>query len=220
VNVKPVYTSSDSSSICQGDSILLAGAYQSTAATYYDSLTTVDLCDSINITVLTVSSLPIVDISGLNSSYCTTDGAVTLTGIPAGGTFSGTGGSVVGNDFIPATGENNYTITYSFTDGLGCSNSFSRIVTVSVCTNVESMASSPTFSIYPNPVNDQLYVISKSDRPYSYRVYDLLGREVLREEGIISRKHVINLRELSSSLYIIELTKNKRTEVFKVVKKT
>ena len=57
---------------------------------------------------------PTLSISGLNTSYCWQEAPVTLTGSPAGGTFSGTG--IVGNQFDPSTAGigGPYTITYTW----------------------------------------------------------------------------------------------------------
>ena len=58
-----------------------------------------------------------------------TDPAFTLTGgSPAGGTYSGTG--VSGGMFDPSVGPGNFTITYTYTDGNGCTNSASQNIQV------------------------------------------------------------------------------------------
>ncbi|TNF25931.1 MAG: HYR domain-containing protein [Bacteroidetes bacterium] len=78
---------------------------------------------------VTVNELPVVSFSGLASSYCENASNVTLTGSPAGGTFSGTG--IIGASFSPvAAGSGTYTVTYTYTDGNGCTNSSSQQVTV------------------------------------------------------------------------------------------
>ncbi len=54
-----------------------------------------------------------------NNKTCSTSGPQALTGIPTGGTFSGT--YVSGNNFNPAgLVAGNYPITYTYTDGIGC----------------------------------------------------------------------------------------------------
>ena len=53
--VTPTYFSNNYDTICQGDSILIGGAYQSVAGTYYDSLQTINGCDSILATTLAVT---------------------------------------------------------------------------------------------------------------------------------------------------------------------
>lgn len=70
---------------------------------------------------------PVVSMSGLGASYSTTASSVTLTGSPAGGTFSGPG--VSGNTFSPSlAGAGTHTVTYSV-PGSTCTASQTVIVT-------------------------------------------------------------------------------------------
>lgn len=76
-----------------------------------------------------VHPLPVVSFTGLGGPYCVDASAVTLTGSPSGGTFSGPG--ISGSQFDPAVaGAGTHTITYSYTDGNGCTNSSSQTVVV------------------------------------------------------------------------------------------
>ncbi len=70
---------------------------------------------------ITVNALPVITCPG-NSSVCIDAAAFTLTGgSPVGGTYSGAG--VSAGNFNPATaGAGTHTITYSYTDGNGCTN--------------------------------------------------------------------------------------------------
>jgi len=78
-----------------------------------------------------INTLPSVSVNPAGP-LCTIDAAITLTGSPAGGTWTGTG--VSGNSFDPATaGSGNWLITYSFTDGNGCSNTANTSILVSDC---------------------------------------------------------------------------------------
>jgi len=71
---------------------------------------------------ITVNDLPVVSISGIGPEYCEDATPVTLSGIPAGGTFSGSG--VSGNTFDPvAAGSGTHQITYAYSDTNGCTNS-------------------------------------------------------------------------------------------------
>jgi len=56
--VNPAYVNNINIAICEGDSILLGGEYQTTAGIYYDSLSTVLGCDSVFITILIVHEQP------------------------------------------------------------------------------------------------------------------------------------------------------------------
>lgn len=86
-------------------------------------------CSNSATTDITVHNLPVVSMSGLDADYCDNDLAVTLTGTPAGGTFSGSG--ISGNSFDPvAAGTGSHTITYTYTDPYGCSNTTTSNTTV------------------------------------------------------------------------------------------
>ena len=68
LSVNPIYSINDPTvDICNGDSALIYGTFQITSGTYYDSLLTVDGCDSVHSTELTV-----------NPSYSINDPAVTI----------------------------------------------------------------------------------------------------------------------------------------------
>ncbi|MCF8298581.1 MAG: hypothetical protein K9J13_13620, partial [Saprospiraceae bacterium] len=78
---------------------------------------------------VTVYALPTVSFTGLAASYCMSASPVTLTGSPAGGTFSGAG--ISGNTFNPANANaGTHSITYTYQDANSCMNSFSQNVTV------------------------------------------------------------------------------------------
>ncbi len=70
---------------------------------------------------ITINPLPIVSFSGLASSYYYNNTPSNLIGVPAGGTFTGTG--INGTVFNPSlAGGGTFPVNYSYTDGNGCSN--------------------------------------------------------------------------------------------------
>jgi len=83
-----------------------------------------------NTITMTINPLPTVSFSGLPASACVSGVPVTLTGSPAGGTFSGTG--ISGNTFDPSVAGvgGPHTITYTYTNENGCTNSSTQQVTV------------------------------------------------------------------------------------------
>ncbi len=111
-------------------------ASPASTTTYTATSTNVFGCSNATDVTVAVSVLPTVSFSGLASSYCTTSSQVTLSGSPVGGSFSGPG--ITGNIFDPAAaGTGTHSITYSYTDGNGCSNSTTQQVTVNaVCAPV------------------------------------------------------------------------------------
>jgi hypothetical protein len=67
--VNPTYSMMLSDSICDGDSLFVGGAFQTTSGTYTDSMVTANGCDSIVMTTLTVIALPVIDL-GNDTSLC------------------------------------------------------------------------------------------------------------------------------------------------------
>jgi PKD repeat protein len=118
---------------------------QASSGVYNYTVTqTANGCESQHTAVsLTINELPSVFLNPLDT-VCESVAAFTLTsGTPAGGTYSGTGVNN-GSTFDPSVaGTGNHTITYSFTDGNGCSNSFSQPITVNAKPAVSMTAVSP-----------------------------------------------------------------------------
>lgn len=86
---------------------------------------------------VTVKPVPGVYFLGLNANVCADAGPILLTGVPAGGTFSGPGinGNYFNPDQVPAGWP--YLVRYDYTDpATGCSGSFTRRVTVDIAPTV------------------------------------------------------------------------------------
>ncbi len=76
-----------------------------------------------------VNGLPLPTFSGLSIVHCENDAPDTLTGLPAGGAFSGS--ITVDSIFDPAVaGPGLHAITYAYTDTNNCTNSFTGQTTV------------------------------------------------------------------------------------------
>ncbi len=146
VNPLPTVTANNVSG-CTGSSIALSGSpaggtwsvanpYTGASTAYTHTFTDANGCTNTSSAAsITVNPLPTVSFSGLSASYAVNASSSVLTGSPAGGTFSGPG--ISGNTFSPsAAGVGGpYTITYSYTDANGCSNTSSQQTTVtSGCT--------------------------------------------------------------------------------------
>ena len=84
-------------------------------------------CSASCSTTITVNPLPVLT-CGTYGPVCVDAADITLGGSPSGGTWSGTG--VTGNSFDPSAGTQ--TVTYSYTDGNGCSASCSTTITVNL----------------------------------------------------------------------------------------
>ncbi len=77
-----------------------------------------------------MNEAPIALVSGLGTEYCANDDVAILTPTPPGGTFSGLG--VIDNTFDPglAGAGGPYTVSYTYTDSVGCATTISQDITV------------------------------------------------------------------------------------------
>jgi gliding motility-associated-like protein len=125
IHVGADYLMNESASICSGDSIFLAGAWQNSDGIYTDWYTTSYGCDSIVVTTLTVNPNPLASITASGPlNFCTGDSVI----LTANG----------GTSFSWSTGDTSQSITvytpgtYSVvvSDSNGCSGNASANVNV------------------------------------------------------------------------------------------
>ncbi|GIV34153.1 MAG: hypothetical protein KatS3mg031_1688 [Chitinophagales bacterium] len=113
-------------------------------------------CGRSDTATVTVLQPPAVSFTGLNPDYCITQPGSALTGLPAGGTFSGPG--VGGNTFVPfLAGVGTHVVSYHYVAPNGCDATASQTTIV----NDQPVI---TFVISPNTfcVNDPVYTLLAS----------------------------------------------------------
>ncbi|MDF1674216.1 MAG: T9SS type A sorting domain-containing protein [Vicingaceae bacterium] len=221
LSINPVYLSNTNSTICQGDSILIYGNYQSIAGTYYYSLQTISGCDSVLSTTLTVNPLPNVTLNNFNpDTICSNSNTVTLpNGSPSGGVYSGTG--VNGGAFDPNTaGLGTHSVIYTYTDVNSCINSDSTFITVEQCVGINDLANDLGILIYPNP-NTGLFTIEKSeiDKEVSINLLDASSRVIINK--IIPKgqqKIEVDITSYSKGVYYLQTTIGKEVFVKQILK--
>ena len=154
------------------------------------------------------------------ATVCNYTSAVTLTGSPASGTFTGAG--IAGNVFTPSSatlGNNN--ITYSFTDSAGCSNSQTQVIFVSVCTGLSETANGDYgLTIFPNPAFKQIVVSSNSSIRY-IEIENALGQSVYSAAPVKIRQQQelkIDVSSFADGIYFIKAQTEKGSVIKKFVK--
>ncbi|MBL4663016.1 MAG: T9SS type A sorting domain-containing protein [Flavobacteriaceae bacterium] len=60
-------------------------------------------------------------------------------------------------------------------------------------------------TVWPNPVQDQIYLAASGLNALSVKIYDLLGN-IVTNYGKVTHKEVLDVSALNSGLYLIELT--------------
>lgn len=154
-----------------------------------------------------------VSFSGLNTNYDIADGAATLEGTPAGGTFMGTG--VSGNQFNPSTaGLGQHSITYVYTNGNGCTGAYSLCTTVDFNVNIggSEITSTEGLDVYPNPSNGFFNLkVDGFDGVVSYSIYDAYGKEVGNNSFVANglTNQSIDLSDLAIGAYTLQVQTSK-----------
>ena len=105
------------------------------------SVTTTNGCSASATTTAVVNAAPTGVAITPVSPRCSNTTAVTLSGTPTGGVFSGTG--VTGNQFNPIVGAGNFIVTYTYTNSNSCSASASTTIQVNAVT-VSATVTAPT----------------------------------------------------------------------------
>jgi len=102
-------------------------------------------CTNFATNMITISPNPIVSLNNFSNVCVLTDSIVLAGGVPTGGTFSGN--NISNNIFYPSVaGAGTHTISYTYTDGNGCSQSASS--TISVVEEVNLFSNMPNNSVY------------------------------------------------------------------------
>jgi hypothetical protein len=230
INALPtVVANSTATAICDTDMITLTGSGADTYAwdngatdgVAFDPATTTTFtvtgtdangCTNTDMITVTVNPLPTVSMTAI-AQVCVYDVAFDLTGgSPAGGSYAGTG--VANDQFDPATaGVGTHTITYSYTDGNGCSNGATTDIVVDACSSLEEIAA-PFISVYPNPSFGNVTINTNITDITSVEVIDLTGKVLIN-----SQSTTIDLTELPSGKYIVRVSTNDSIHRTTVIKK-
>ena len=236
VNQIPVVTASSTAAVvCAGASVTLTGSGATTYAWMPGNLTGATVvvspssttaymvtgtdangCVNTSTTTVTVNPLPILTLLASSQIYCVSDPAGSFSASPTGGVWTGPG--VTGNSFDPSvSGFGLHTVVYTYTDNNSCTNTASLLMTVNACVGINEIANGNLFSVYPNPATNEINVKANASLlGAAYTVFDNVGKVVLTGK-IISENTIIELGNLSSGVYMLNIGDN-LIQTFKVIK--
>jgi len=209
LTINPIFSSNQNQSICQGDSALLGGVYQTVSGVYNDTLQSIIGCDSILTTTLSINPLPNVSLAMFNPDTLCDDGNLTVLpiGAPTGGTYAGSG--VGGGNFDPIiAGIGNHEVIYTYSDGNNCSNSDTTIVTVKLCVGINEVNNDFGILIYPNP-NTGLFTIEKPrdlNNKVNVKLLDATSKLILEKMIPVENQKVeMDIRNYTKGIYYLQL---------------
>jgi hypothetical protein len=122
-------------------------------------------------------------------------------GSPSGGVYSGPG--IIGTSFHPTlTGPGSFYVSYSYTDGNGCTTSDSSLIEV-VDLNSISVHSLQEPWLSPNPASEWLTIHGLTAHT-AISIIDVSGRVILNMVSETSEA-TLNVHGLTSGMYLIEV---------------
>lgn len=75
------------------------------------------------------------------------------------------------------------------------------------------------FSVYPNPTSSILNLKIENQQIKEVKIYNLMGKEVLKNSSKLSEKENINISHLSSGMYLLQVKTDANTFTKKIIKK-
>jgi hypothetical protein len=160
-----------------------------------------------SVAVLNVNAKPTVSFSLPENNFCTTSPEIFLPmSMPIGGIYSGNG--ITSDKFDPAVaGVGDHTLTYTYMDENGCSNSQENIMTVSVCTGTYSdHLDKNRIYVYPNPAADLLSINYEGFNSLSFTIVNSHG-EILIKNNLYTQINQISLKDFPSGIYLLMVWK-------------
>jgi len=176
-------------------------------------------CESSTTGVFTVNTAPSVALTLTVTDLCIYNSAVALAGgTPASGSYSGNG--VSGSSFNPASaGLGNSTITYTYTDGNGCSGSATDIINVDDCAGINE-TDAVVVAVAPNPSTGN-FMVSVKDVSLltNLSVIDLSGKTVQNNVELVDATSVsVTIADKNTGVYILTGEYNNQPFSIRLVK--
>src|SRR5581483_3894695 len=174
-------------------------------------------CTQITVVTVGVNALPTVTLSAAKDSVCVSSTSDLLTGTPAGGTYSGLG--VTGSNFNANTaGTGIHRVTYTYTDGNGCTNKDSINITVNACTGIpEVNVLDNQIKVYPNPFMQSINVNNNTTEAVTITMFNMIGQKVgtwQLDKGL----NTLNTESYPSGIYMLQIKAGDRILNKKITK--
>lgn len=172
-------------------------------------------CSGSATSTFTLNAAPTASLAAF-TDVCLQDPSFGLTGgLPAGGTYSGTG--VSGGNFDPATaGAGTQTITYTVTEN-GCSDAVSQSIIVEDCAGIEEMADFG-LEIYPNPASS--VVVIKAGKDVNFSMVSEDGKMVYPASSLaMNTETQLEVSHLAKGIYFLHFNNAQGSLIEKVIVK-
>ncbi len=219
VDEEPVLDAGADLEVCDGEEVTLTATnsvgtvtwnnsvtdgtpFTPTATATYTATATNGACSVTDDLLVTVNALPSV-VAGADQTTCENYDPITLSGTPAGGTFSGAG--VTGAEFDPGTaGVGTHVVTYTYQDGNGCESSATQTFTVDGCASIEENALE-AIVVAPNPATSHVNIKINSNDLRNVQLMSATGQLIDAEVVIEAAQTRVDLNKVSKGTYFLQI---------------
>lgn len=205
LGVSPSSTTSQSFTICNGQSVTVGSNTYTASGTYTDSLTNAMGCDSIVTTMLTVNTVNV---------------GVTVTG--NGATLTANNASATSYQWINCSNMQPIAGATSSSYTATANGSYAVIITDGTCTDTSACApvtnigiEDPTvdyiFNVFPNPTYGNVTIATS--KPTQVVIFNALGETVMAQQ--VQNTVTLDLTSLEGGVYFIRTTEGKVVRLVK-----
>ncbi|MBT6684767.1 MAG: T9SS type A sorting domain-containing protein [Bacteroidetes bacterium] len=206
LSVNDNYFAQNALSICEGDSMFLEGSWQTNAGVYFDTLSTLQFCDSVVENTLSINAIPNVYL-GNDTTIYNTDSLLLDAGT---GFLSYLWDSGSNNQTYlvegPIVGVGTYNYYVVVSDTNSCSSSDTIEITIDFNILVINDLNN-VVKIFPNPAAEYFIVQSEKLINAKIRLYDLSGKIILVDR-IDGYQKNIDIKAVNPGAYLIEIIYN------------
>lgn len=167
-------------------------------------------CTDTKTVLVTVNGKPSVIVATSNPSLCVgMVGSIFATGAT---NYTWNPGNLSGS--TPTISQSSTTTYTCIGESNGCTDTKTITIISVTCTGLSSQISNLSISIYPNPVNDELFI--KANEDVKVTMYNAIGQEVRTE--LVARNGKISTAELPNAVYFVHVKGLNETRIYKIVK--
>lgn len=234
-NVPSVMAMTSSPAVCAGSSATLSAmgatnytwtnggtamteVVTPTATTVYTLTGEDNGCSNTSTVSVGVNSLPSVSAVASNTLLCYNLGeSATLTASTSATSYTWSDGATTMTTVVSPTVGTTYTVTVN--DGT-CDAMTTIFIDAQICMGVNSIATTSSINIYPNPTNGILNIAISAELAgnTSLEVYDALGKLVVKET-LTDETTTINTSKLVDGMYVYKVINNSKViKIGKVIK--
>jgi hypothetical protein len=198
--IKPIATLNNPQNICQGGSYSIGTNAYTLSGTYKDTLQSINGCDSIVTTILTVSNPTLsTNVSITDLTLSSLENNATYQWVDCDNNFVFIGGAI--SQSFSTTSNGNYAVILR---SLTCNVSDTSLCFEIDNVSIESLSSISGVNVFPNPTNSSFTIESKTNKIESIRIFDATGKLVFKQK-LPQNKVEIDAQKWSDGVYWIEI---------------